>query len=109
MFTHKDLKESIICAAIWYKDLPTQEHLLPCNVKEGVVLCGWRHGCIIQQMKALTGLRTVKFGNDSVGTTVQGFLTNKNRFLDRKEAHTLFKEFGKIPEYENELYSEDLY
>lgn len=107
MFKEKK-PETIICAAIWYKDLNTMR-ALPTNCDEGIVLCGWRHGNIIAQMKATMGLRTVMNGQDSVGQYVQGFLTSKNRFLNREEAHKLFKELGNTPEYEDELYSEDLY
>jgi len=33
--------EYITCAAIWYKELPNQ-HFLPKNIKEGLVVCGHR-------------------------------------------------------------------
>ena len=33
----------------------------------------------------MLGKRTVENGEDSVGKYTQGFLTNKNRFVDRKE------------------------
>ena len=100
--------EKIICAAIWYKNFDKPQHS-PINIDKGVVLCGHRHGHIIGQMISLTGLRTVKSGEDSVGEYVQGFLTSKNRFLDRKEALILFKENGGKPDFNDELYSEDLY
>lgn len=100
--------ETILCAAIWYKNFDKPVHS-PININEGVVLCGYRHGHIIGQMKSITGLRTTLKGENSVGETVQGFLTSKNRFIDRKEAHSLFKENGGVPEFNDLLYSEDLY
>lgn len=100
-------KEYILCAAIWYKELPSP-YFQCSNINKGLVMTGHRHGHIIQQMKTLTGLRSVRFGEDSVGETVQGFLTSKNRFLDRNEARELFIQTGGNPEFE-QLYSEDLY
>ena len=97
------MKEEIICASIWF---PNFELNHPCqveNVPRGVVMCGHRHGHIIAQFSALTGSRI------PLHKYVQGFLTNKNRFLDRKEAHKLFVENGGTPEFSDELYSEDLY
>lgn len=95
-------KEYILCAAIWYKDFTPPVHNVK-NIDRGVVLCGYRHGYIMGQFKTLTGNRTPAFNHE------QGFLTSKNRFIDRKEAHKLFIENGGIPEFEKELYSEDLY
>lgn len=95
--------ERIICAAIWYKDFEMPIHS-PNNIDRGVVLCGFRHGHIISQILSLTGKRTCE-----VGESVQGFITSKNRFIDRKEAHQLFIDNGGTPEFNNELYSEDLY
>lgn len=42
-------------------------------------------------------------------TEVQGFITSKNRFVDRAEAAALAYSAGQIPEPKQELYSEDLY
>lgn len=98
----KDTEERIICAAIWYKDFSKPIHSVV-NVDSGVVMCGYRHGYIMGQFKALTGSRTPLHNH------VQGFLTTKNRFIDRIEAHKLFVSYGGVPEFKNELYSEDLY
>lgn len=101
--------EIILCAAIWYKDFDNKgvPHQ-PNNIDNGIVVSGWRHGSIIALTKAMTGLRSVQFGDNAIGESVQGFLTSKNRFIDRKEAHGLFVKNGGIPEFK-ELYSEDLY
>lgn len=101
-------KETILCAAIWYKEFKKPIHS-PVNIDNGVVLCGHRHGHIIGQMMSMTGKRTVKYGKDAVGDNVQGFLTSSNRFITREEAYELFKENGGMPEFDNLLYSEDLY
>lgn len=98
-----DLKiEKILCAAIWYMEAPNALHQ-PVNIDRGVVISGYRHGSIIAAMGS--------FGEPTrLSKTVQGFLTSKNRFLDRSEALELVKQTGQcIPEYNDELYSEDLY
>jgi hypothetical protein len=106
-------KEYILCAAIWYKDLPTQ-HFLPKNIDKGIVVCGHRHGHCIDVMRSLGTLRTVTFGPDSVGEHEQGFLTNTNRFVDRLEALEIARSANQIKPDEiiNErigLFSENLY
>jgi len=74
--------EYIIASAIWYKDLPSQDYL-PINIGKGILVLGHRHHNCINLVKHLSGLRTVKLSPDGVGDTIQGFLTNLNRFVDR--------------------------
>jgi hypothetical protein len=106
-------EEYILCAAIWYKDLPTQR-LLPKNVDKGIVVCGYRHGHCIDIMRSLGTLRSVTFGPDSVGENEQGFLTSKNRFVERIEAAEIAVRQGQVQSdlLINPLiglFSEDLY
>lgn len=106
-------EEYILCAAIWYKDLPTQR-LLPKNVDKGIVVCGHRHGHCIDIMRFLGTLRSVTFGPDSVGENEQGFLTSKNRFVERIEAAEIAVRQGQVQSdlLINPLiglFSEDLY
>lgn len=103
--------EQIICSAIWYKDLPLLVNtipsslLRPINCDSGIVFCGHRHPHCLYQMVAMTGK-----AQHEAGSEIQGFLTSKNRFLDRKEAATLHLSNGRELNYStNELYSEDLY
>lgn len=112
-----DIQEYILCAANHYIfdqeasfELVRVEWLRtrgisPYNITEGIVLCGWRHTCIIAQMNSLTGLKQYET------TEVQGFLTSKNRFVDRKEAMIIAKERGQVAQDHDSvvLYSEDLY
>lgn len=100
--------EKVLCAAIWYEDFEMPVHS-PKNITHGVVLCGYRHAHVIGQMLALTGKRSIRFGEGTVGDYVQGFLTSENRFLNRQEAHALFVKNGGTPNFDDELYSEDLY
>ncbi len=110
-------KEKILCAAVWYKDLPLiktfDSNVLPVNCDRGLVFCGHRHAQCIYSMCSITGKRSVE---PEVGEYVQGFLTSKNRFVDRTEARIIaVREHQlKLPEElgtysTKELYSEDLY
>lgn len=109
--------EYILCAAVWYKDLPMKRPEVldnrgfrPYNIDRGVVVSGWRHGNCIYQMVAITGLRSIP---EEAGEEVQGFLTNKNRFVDRKEGWNIAEAAGQINDRQRggsrTLYSEDLY
>lgn len=106
------MEERILCAAIWYKDLPTQR-LLPKNIERGIVVLGHRHGHCIDVVKQLAGLRTVQFSPDGVGENVQGFLTNTNRFVDREEAFDIAESSNQLNDRtrftSRTLFSEDLY
>ena len=79
--------EYILCAAIWYKELPLKRDdfpngfCRPLNCDTGIVFSGRRHHNCLYQKVALTGL-----ADHESGKNIQGFLTNKNRFVDRKEA-----------------------
>jgi hypothetical protein len=108
----KKVKEYILCAAVWYKDIPLQkviEGVLPKNCDGGLVVLGHRHGQCMWTMSSLTGLRTCTFGEDCSGEHEQGFLTNTNRFVDREEGAKIAFESGQIKEETTRLFSEDLY
>lgn len=103
-------KETILCAAIWYKGAPSA-HFQPRNIHKGVVVSGYRHGHCLAIFVSLTGKRGVEV---EAGEMVQGFLTSKNRFVDRKEAQiihkaTVGKSFDPDGYRGEELFSEDLY
>lgn len=108
-------KEYILCAAIWYKELPLVDNdsdLLrtarPSNCDSGIVFCGHRHHNCLHMMVAMTG----KYQHQA-GEEVQGFLTNLNRFVDRKEAFQIALVANQIMDLNDvrgtNLYSEDLY
>lgn len=105
-------KEYILCAAIWYKEIPLKKVIngvLPKNCDKGLVVLGHRHGQCMWTMTALTGLRTCEIGEDCSGEHEQGFLTNTNRFVDREEAAQIAFDAGQIKQHTITLYSEDLY
>lgn len=110
-----DKREKILCAAIWYKDIPLQKEIpqvLPKNCDRGLVVLGHRHGQAMWTMSCLTGLRSVENAEDGVGEHEQGFLTNTNRFVDREEGFEIAEVAGQLnerPRWGRTLYSEDLY
>lgn len=80
----KDQTETIICAAI--------------KTARNVIFRGHRHNDCIH---TAYGVPTI-IQND-IRNRTEGFITSKNRFVDRKEAHQIH--FNK----EGELFSEDIY
>ena len=107
--------EKILCAAIWYKDLELKRPEVleprgyrPYNITEGIVFCGWRHSNCLYQMVAIIGLAQHQAGDE-----VQGFLTNKNRFVNRIEGLEIAFDAGQLinldKQREGMLFSEDLY
>lgn len=97
-------KEYIMCAAIWFDD-GKKYNLQPSNIDSGLVLCGWRHGCIFPQIGGLVGERQ-KLG---IFEREQGFLTNLNRFVGRKEAAHIAFNAGQIDQLKETLFSEDVW
>lgn len=101
--------EYILCAAIWYKEIPLKKVIngvLPINCDMGLVVTGHRHPHCMWTMSSLTGLRSV---TPEVGEYIQGFLTNKNRFVDREEAAIIAFDAKQITKEKQTLFSEDLY
>lgn len=96
--------EKILCAAIWFKDLPMAKNS-PVNINKGLVLCGYRHVFISDQMTALTKKHLL-----DCGEYVHGFLTSTGRFVDRKQGAKIFEQTGGVLGFmSDELFSEDLY
>ena len=105
--------EYILCSAIWYKHLSLEKPEIleirgyrPYNVDEGIVFCGWRHPNCMYSMVSLTGKRSVP---SEVGESIQGFLTNKNRFVDREEGGVIAYNAGQTKKIKKYLFSEDLW
>jgi hypothetical protein len=79
------MKEYILCASNWYNDGEKHTHA-PINVHRGFVVCGRRHHNCIDIFAMIVGFPYDDKGNRIHRTEVQGFLTNTNRFVSRKEA-----------------------
>ena len=107
------LPERILCAAVWYKEIPIKkeipkESVLPKNCETGLVFCGLRHGHCIYTKCAVTGLRDAESGDNE-----QGFLTSKNRFVSREEGLIIALRENQVIDLAevrgDRLFSEDLY
>jgi hypothetical protein len=96
--------EYVMCSANYYDDGLDYKHK-PYNIDKGFVLCGWRHGCVGESYLALN--HEAKRWDHCI----QGFLTTKNRFLNREEALILVLENNQLkqPLIGGELSSEDLW
>lgn len=100
--------EYILCAAIWFDDGKEYVHQ-PKNIETGLVFCGWMHASIFTQIGGTIGERR----NLGIHEKEQGFLTSKNRFVDRSEAAKIALKSGQIGKVHyfggRELDSCDLY
>ena len=96
------LTEYVMCTANHYDD--GRDHLYqPFNIDKGFVVCGWRHSSCMSTYMALA--------ESGCSNCTQGFLTTKNRFLNREEATKLVKETGQVERdlVGSRLTSEDLW
>lgn len=91
------MKEQIVCAAI--------KVYLPSGLSK--VFNGHRHNHCIEAMNGELSW-TMNRQEISKLKTVQGFMTSKLRFVDRKEGAKIWIACGKDTQFE-ELYSEDIY
>ena len=96
--------EYVMCAANYYDD-GKEHHFQPYNIATGYVVCGWRHSCCGGVYMAMNPLAK------SWDHCTQGFLTTKNRFLDRNDALVLVRATGQLnkPIIGGVLTSEDLW
>lgn len=94
------MKEFIICSAIHFSDdvsWPGQ----PDNIHTGIVISGRRHkDCyttlqLIGKILNIEGLIEYKI-TDHIGRFNQGFITNLNRYVDRKEGMKIAKEANQL-------------
>jgi len=108
-------KEFIICAANYYNDGKTHS-CCPVNIRQGFITCGIRHRNCISTFAQIVGFPYSEEAQALQYMEVQGFLTNTNRFVDRKEAYTIAFNADQIigpnkgyPTNSIGLTSEDLY
>lgn len=81
-------KEYILCAANRYDDDIKHEHQ-PKGITTGFVICGRRHHNCITTFAQIVGFPYSELGLRIHNTEVQGFLTNTDRFVSRKEAYKI--------------------
>jgi len=99
-------EEYILCAAIWYKCKHTDKLPSAINISSGFVVTGYRH-CHCQNIFA--ALRYGMYAPMDKSLAIQGFLTSRKRFVDRKEAMKIAIEQKQTDSGKEILFSEDLY
>ncbi len=109
------MKEYVLCAANRYDDGEKHVHQ-PININRGFITCGRRHHNCISTFAQIVGFPYTELGKRIHNTEVQGFLTNTNRFVTRKEAFEIARDADQVigpnkGQQENSigLTSEDLY
>jgi len=96
-------KERILCAAIWFKDGKKYD-MQPVNIDSGYITTGYRHGeCYTHVLIFEADVEKLK--------KTSGFLTSKNRFVDREEGFKIAKDVNQLIDSNAGpiLISEDLY
>ena len=101
----RDVKEYILCSAIYVQDGNIYEHQ-PKNISSGYVICGRRHHNCFTSMQIFKELNKFDWDKKQV---IQGFLTNEDRFVDRIEGAKIAFECGQIKDEKERLISEHLY
>ena len=104
------MKEFIVCSANWYNDMKEYVHN-PKNLKLGFITCGLRHHNCINTFAQIVGFPYSEEAQQLHNTEVQGFLTSKNRFVDREEGLSIAIRANQVSKDldTNELHSEDLF
>lgn len=107
----KSEKEYILCASVWFDDGVVSYHHQPKNIKSGFVVSGRRHHNCFYTVSVFTAKPPINddFHKVNENISTQGFLTNTDRFVDRKEAAKIAFEAGQVPELYEQLISEHLY
>ncbi len=106
------IHEYICCSANYYDDGKKYPHQ-PININKGFVVTGLRHHSCYATVAAIAGLdEAIRIRYSRLNKSEkehQGFLTSKNRFVNRIEAAEIAFEAGQIKERIKKLHSEDLY
>jgi hypothetical protein len=97
--------ERILCAAIHHDDGVVREGQ-PINILSGIVFSGYRHWNCMVLFRCFFDVKVTR--------KMQGFLTSKNRYVDRQEAYWIAKNAGQLlhdlhDRSNLQLVSEDLY
>lgn len=92
-------KEYILCAAIHFNDGKEHEHQ-PDNITHGFVVSGRRHHNCYATLSAIAesiNLQDrIRLMLDKADRDGQGFITNLNRYVDRKEGWKIAKSANQI-------------
>ena len=105
-------EEWVLCSAIWFDDGRVYGGQ-PVNIKSGFVVLGHRHFNVYAELQTL--LKFLGCDEEEIKKFLkiekaQGFLTSKNRFVNREEAYKIALRAGQVEEKDDKrLFSEDLY
>lgn len=80
--------EKIVSPAVHYDDGHVHRKQ-PYNIVSGIVAMGYRHGNALYVLKLL-------YPKMEPLETIQGFITNMDRFVDRHEAYGIARDAGQI-------------
>jgi hypothetical protein len=101
--------EYILCSAIHFDDGKKHPHQ-PVNIDSGFVVCGLRHHNCYGTLYALGIIKNGKWTMRKGIDETQGFLTSKDRFVDRMMAAKIAQEAKQISAKRvRSLMSEDLW
>ena len=102
--TTKGKKEVIVCSAMYVENSIESSGYLPINKWTGFVVCGPRHNSCFKIYEALSKMDYLS------SDCIDGFITNRERFLSRQEAGKFAYESGQVKiDVGDFLTSEDLY
>lgn len=104
----KEKPEHILCSAIWYDDEVKRAHL-PKNVTTGIVASALRHCNCFTLLAAIYPDLDYMDSSKYKHRPMQGFLTSKGRFVDRKEGGEIAFAAGQTETLIEKLHSEDLW
>lgn len=98
-------KEYIVCSAIYLPSVKKKMTFPPKNIDKGLVVTGYRHNNCFEFIEKAGYTTNAKVEH------IQGFLTSKNQFVDRKRAYYIALEAGQIEDKlpTKSLISEDIY
>ena len=82
------MTEYILTAANYYNDNKKHEHQ-PNNIEIEFVICGRRHHNCIGTFAQIAGFPYNEFWTKVSHSEIQGFITNTDRFVNRKEAYQI--------------------
>lgn len=106
-------KEYVAFSAVWFKTYPRLKKIdnafvLPLNLTTGLVFYGLCHAHCYYTACEVSGKRTCQLGDRE-----EGFVTNKNKFVNREEAFIIAVKQNQILDLNNTrgktLYSEDIF
>lgn len=111
------MKEYILCAAIHFDDGKQHGHQ-PENITSGFIVTGRRHHNCYATLTAIAISinldERIRLMLDKADREKQGFITNLDRYVDRKEGYLIAKSAGQLTHNMHDssnpiLISEDLY